>query len=222
MKSLYRTLFAGRLRHVHRSRLLFQYGILNVFLAGIFGLFVAAAAEDGWMRDIFLRDTYHFCLFIAMIFAAGFSVCGLLVRSVNFEINVVQEYAGNPTTLPKNSLYARLLADPELVKKAEERMQTKLDLIHVVIKLLPMLGLMGTVVGFILTFSSMGTQLFSGTEEFTGMTSDVMRGMSLALNTTLVGLIGSVWLLPNAYLLETGVVYLFSALPDSEKQRSAP
>ena len=56
------------------------------------------------------------------------------------------------------------------------------------------LGLIGTDIGFIIALSGVDGRVSSNPEEVSKMVSTLIQGMSVALYTTLVGSICSVWL----------------------------
>ncbi|TQV80973.1 MotA/TolQ/ExbB proton channel family protein [Denitrobaculum tricleocarpae] len=77
---------------------------------------------------------------------------------------------------------------------------------------LVLLGLIGTVVGFIIALSGVDPEQASDVSAITPMVSTLIEGMSTALYTTLVGAILNVWLMVNYQLLAAGTVKLITAL----------
>ena len=70
------------------------------------------------------------------------------------------------------------------------------------------LGLIGTVIGFIIALSGVDPDAAADVESIGPMVSTLINGMSVALYTTLVGAILNVWLMVNYRLLESGTVTL--------------
>jgi len=62
------------------------------------------------------------------------------------------------------------------------------------------LGLIGTVLGFVVALS--GVALVSDAAAVSGMVSKLILGMSIALYTTLVGAVCSLWLAFNRFLFD--------------------
>ena len=77
---------------------------------------------------------------------------------------------------------------------------------------LVILGLIGTVLGFIVALSGVDPAQVADVAAIGPMVSTLIQGMSVALYTTLVGAVLNVWLMVNYRLLEGGVVRLFTAI----------
>ena len=84
---------------------------------------------------------------------------------------------------------------------------------------LVLLGLIGTVIGFIISLSGVDPAAASDANKVGAMVATLIGGMSVALNTTLVGAILYVWLIVNHRILVSGTVGLLTtamqAVPDS-------
>ena len=92
------------------------------------------------------------------------------------------------------------------------RLATKINLIKFISNTLVILGLIGTVVGFIIALSGVDGSVSSNPEEVSKMVSTLIQGMSVALYTTLVGSICSVWLNICFQILSTGSNKLLSRI----------
>ena len=77
---------------------------------------------------------------------------------------------------------------------------------------LVLLGLIGTVLGFIIALSGVDPEHASDVKSIGPMVSTMIDGMSTALYTTLVGSILNLWLLANYQLLVGGTVKLITGL----------
>jgi biopolymer transport protein ExbB/TolQ len=77
---------------------------------------------------------------------------------------------------------------------------------------LVILGLLGTVIGFIMALSGVSPEAASDIKAVGPMISKLITGMSVALYTTLVGAILNVWLMANYHLLATGTTNLLAAI----------
>ncbi|MBT7941887.1 MAG: hypothetical protein HN719_00870 [Alphaproteobacteria bacterium] len=73
---------------------------------------------------------------------------------------------------------------------------------------LVLLGLIGTVIGFIIALSGVDPETATQVESVAAMVSTLINGMSVAMNTTLVGAVMYVWLSVNYGILTTGTVDL--------------
>src|SRR5918996_1188603 len=79
---------------------------------------------------------------------------------------------------------------------------------------LVLLGLIGTVIGFIIALSGVDAGAATDVNAVGRMVSTLIGGMSVALYTTLVGAVLNIWLMVNYRLLESGTVALLTAIVD--------
>ena len=77
---------------------------------------------------------------------------------------------------------------------------------------LVLLGLIGTVVGFIIALSAVDVNLAADIDSVGPMISTLIGGMSVALYTTMVGAILNIWLMINYRLLLGGTVNLITSV----------
>ena len=75
---------------------------------------------------------------------------------------------------------------------------------------LSFLGLIGTVIGFIIALSGVDPEAAGQVENVSAMVSTLINGMSVALNTTLVGALLYVWLNVCYRILVSGTVDLIA------------
>ncbi|NQU62330.1 MAG: MotA/TolQ/ExbB proton channel family protein [Rhodospirillales bacterium] len=85
---------------------------------------------------------------------------------------------------------------------------------------LVLLGLIGTVIGFIIALSGVDPKAVSDVENVATMVSTLINGMSVAMNTTLVGAVLYVWLTVNYGILTTGTVDLIACIIDIGEERA--
>ncbi len=76
---------------------------------------------------------------------------------------------------------------------------------------LVVLGLIGTVLGFIIALSGVQPGAATDPSAIAPMVTTLIEGMSVALYTTLVGAVLNVWLLVNFQVLAAGAVNLFTS-----------
>ena len=82
------------------------------------------------------------------------------------------------------------------------------------------LGLVGTVIGFIVALSGVDPESAGDVENVSKMVSTLINGMSVALHTTLVGAILYVWLTLNYRILVAGTVDLIAATVELGERRA--
>ena len=83
-----------------------------------------------------------------------------------------------------------------------------------------LLGLIGTVLGFIIALSGVDPETASDVNAIAPMVSKLIQGMSTALYTTLVGSIFNVWLMANFQMLSSGTVQLISDLQEAVERHA--
>ncbi|RME95707.1 MAG: hypothetical protein D6773_18140 [Alphaproteobacteria bacterium] len=86
------------------------------------------------------------------------------------------------------------------------------QIIRQIANMLVFLGLIGTVIGFIIALSGVKPEAVSQADSVAAMVATLIRGMSVALYTTLLGAVLNVWLNINYRILATGTVNLMSEL----------
>ena len=92
------------------------------------------------------------------------------------------------------------------------KLSSKISYIKFMANTLVILGLIGTVIGFIIALSGVDGSVSSNPEEVSKMVSTLIQGMSVALYTTLVGSICSVWLNICYQIMSTGANNLLSKI----------
>jgi biopolymer transport protein ExbB/TolQ len=84
------------------------------------------------------------------------------------------------------------------------------------------LGLLGTVIGFIMALSGVDAQAAGDVDAIAPMVTTLIGGMSVALYTTLVGAVLNIWIMVNYRLLENGTVTLFTTIVDLGERHVRP
>ena len=133
---------------------------------------------------------------------------------VKFEMH--KEFA-----IPKNSIANDLMQNSKkldassrnnLAASLRIKLSSKINYIKFMANTLVILGLIGTVIGFIIALSGVDGSVSSNPEEVSKMVSTLIQGMSVALYTTLVGSICSVWLNICYQIMSTGANKLLSKI----------
>ena len=99
------------------------------------------------------------------------------------------------------------------------RLGTQITIVRQTADSLVFLGLVGTVIGFIVALSGVDPQVSAQLDEVASMVATLVAGMSIALYTTLVGAVLHVWLMVNYRLLASGTSNLFNAIVELGEQR---
>ena len=195
----------------------FNYlSILRYILVNSIGLaFLLALLSQGYVKKAFEADVTNMILVIIGLFAIGFITAFLRTLWISRELNHAN------SNIPKeNSLAAEFINSAEgldassrsnLAASLRIKLSTKINHIKFIANTLVILGLIGTVIGFIIALSGVdGSGVSSDPEEVSKMVAVLISGMSVALYTTLAGSICSVWLNLCYQILSTGANRLLS------------
>lgn len=195
---------------MYRFLLLVRFGLVNLVAAS----FLAAAYLQGWLDAIVKADLVELSAAIAALFAYGWCHCALSVWRTSRELNAVAD--GAPDTGSHAGRYLanfnRADADRDVAAGVLRlRLTSRIAVVRQVANSLVFLGLIGTVIGFIIALSGVDPAAASDAARIGAIISNLISGMSVALNTTLVGAVFYVWLIVNYRLLATGTVQLLAA-----------
>lgn len=202
-----------------RHLLVLRFALFNVVCAGL----VAATAAQGWLDGALSGDTLWLCGIIVAVFLYGLVLCGLRIVATNRALNQVR--SGNP---PARSRAAEYLAAIERVDGSAREIQAGLLRLRVshpiaivrhVAGTLVFLGLVGTVIGFIVALSGVDPELTATVDKVAPMVSTLIQGMSIALYTTLLGAVLHVWLMVTYRMLATASITLYDSIIDLGEQR---
>ncbi len=195
-------------RHV----LVLRFTLVNlVALGGVGAIYLS-----GWLDGALVGYTGWLCLAIVAVFLYGLALCTVRVWRVNRELDHV--CAALP---PSASLSGHYLA--EVAARSDERRMLHANLLRLrlthsiavvrqVAGSLVFLGLIGTVIGFIVALSGVDPGMSTTAGDVAALVSTLISGMSIALYTTLIGAVLHVWLMIDHRLLASAVVRLFDAI----------
>lgn len=196
----------------------FQYLLLARFaLLNLTGAALAIAAYfQGWVDLIRGADTTYQSMLIVAVFLGGLGLCAARIWRVSRELNEVS--AKTPQPGSKVAQYLALIAKSGLEGRtiAAEALRLKLvsriAVIRHIANTLVILGLLGTVVGFIISLGGVKPEVATNASAVTPMIATLVQGMSVALSNTLIGGILNVWLNANYFILASGTAQLISTL----------
>ena len=84
------------------------------------------------------------------------------------------------------------------------------------------LGLIGTVIGFMIALSGVNPEDAADISAIGPMVSTLIGGMSIALSTTLVGAVLNIWLMVNYRILESGTLRLLTSIVELGESHAEP
>jgi hypothetical protein len=171
---------------------------------------------EGWIGRVVEVDVTRITSGIAVVFAAGWLISVHRVLHCSRELNAA---TGPGSGAPSRALWYRELAAkarPEgrgaIADCLRSRLYARIAVVRTIANSLVILGLIGTVIGFIIALSGVDATAVADVGAIGPMVSTLIEGMAVALYTTLVGAIFHVWLLVNYQVLATGTVNLANAI----------
>jgi MotA/TolQ/ExbB proton channel family len=195
-----------------RYLLLLRFALLN--LVGI--ALVAAVWAHGWLDDMIATDRYHLVKLNVGVFLVGLAMCGNRILKLSQDLNELKDNAKNPAS--RANVYRRATAGKDSQSRAlvaeglKMKFGVRLGNIRHLANTIVLIGLIGTVIGFIIALSGVSAEAATNAKAIAPMVSTLIFGMAIALYKTLVGSVLNVWLMANYRLLEAGTVHLVTGI----------
>jgi biopolymer transport protein ExbB/TolQ len=189
--------------------------LLRFVLTNITGFALLAAAwASGWLDQIVATDTQHLCLLIFAVFLVGVGRATDRVWMLSQELNdLASERVGTGSKIGEG-LAALHGTDSTgratLAAALKLKLSQRIGSVRWIASTLVLLGLIGTVIGFVMALGGVDPARASDPAAIGPMVSTLIAGMSVALYTTLVGSVLNIWLMINYRLLEGGSVHLLT------------
>ncbi len=203
---------AGLLERVRRHLLALRFALLNVVAFGL----TAATWLQGWLDGALEGDTFWLSSVIVAVFLYGLGLCALDVRAVGRALDDARRgtiRAGTRAAEYLDAIEGRA-ADSRSVQAGLLRLRLGHDIAVVrhLANTLVLLGLVGTVIGFIVALSGVKPDLTASVDNVAPMVSTLINGMSIALYTTLIGAVLHVWLMTCYRMLSSASLQLYDAI----------
>lgn len=199
---------------LHRYLLVLRVALFNVVAFG----FLAAIFLQGWLDGVRDRYTGWLCSVIFMVFLFGLGTCVVRSLRVSRELNDIRAGFIQPGSRAAKYLSTIIGRGPESrslsANMLRMRMANYISLIRHTANSLVFLGLVGTVIGFIIALSAVDPQSSVAVDNIAPMVTTLIHGMSVALYTTLLGAVLHLWLMVNYRMLATATMHLYNALVD--------
>lgn len=177
------------------SSLLFRFLLLNILALALLG----AAVWEGYVDKVVSADETRLSVAIFIVFVVGLLISFWRAWQINCEIDELSPSNDTKAVLPTASLGSMRLNLTQRIASVRHIANT-----------LVLLGLIGTVLGFIIALSGVDPDSASDVNSIAPMVSVLIQGMSTALYTTLIGSVLNVWLTANYQMLAGGTVQLMS------------
>lgn len=192
--------------------LLLQSALIN--LAG-FAL-LAAAYHQGWLGMVVEADGTGMSIAIFGVFLGGLAICTYKVWRMGAELNDAVNF--DPARESWASTYLNEVAGRDASSRAitattcRMAIADRIIVVRYIANSLVLLGLIGTVLGFIIALSAVDPSAAGDVQAIEPMVTQLIQGMSVALYTTLVGAVLNLWLTVNYRLLASGGVKLVAKI----------
>ena len=191
--------------------------VLRATLINAVALALAVIAWlQGLVAPIFATDTTYLTHLIVAVFAVGLATCLRRIVQISRELNAVKEGRPAPGTRAGQFLAQARDTDSQgrasLAGALRLKLSSRIAGVRQFANNLVLLGLIGTVVGFIMALSGVDPDTVGDAAAIAPMVSNLIEGMGVALYTTLVGSVLNIWLMLNCRLLETASVSLVTQL----------
>ncbi|MFQ5618754.1 MAG: MotA/TolQ/ExbB proton channel family protein [Rhodospirillales bacterium] len=197
---------------LYRYLLFVRFALVNTVATGL----LVAAYFQGWLDGVLTAYLMELSVVIFLVFLYGLVLCGAGIWRHSVELNDVK--AGTPDPRSRAGRYLSQVrgANPERLSIKADALRLKftdriVGVRHIANTLI-FLGLIGTVIGFIIALSGVDPAAATEVENVASMISILINGMSVALHTTLVGAVLYIWLIINYRILVTGTVDLIATI----------
>ena len=199
---------------LYRYLLFIRFILTNIVASAI----LAAAYIQGWLDGILAAHLVELSAVIFLVFLYGLVLCGAKIWRRSVELNDLAAGTSEPQSRIGRYLNHARAADAEgralhigaLRLKLTDRIVGVRHIAHSLI----FLGLIGTVIGFIIALSGVDPEAAGQVENVSAIVSTLINGMSVALNTTLVGAVLYIWLNVCYRILVSGTVDLIATAID--------
>ena len=196
----------------YKYLLILRYSLINI--VGLVFLFVLIT--QGYVSKAIKADITNMVIVILTLFSVGFILAAYRTFWLSRELNNSYLKVLPPNSIAKDFLQNSKKLDASsrnnLAASLRIKLSSKINYIKFMANTLVILGLIGTVIGFIIALSGVDGSVSSNPEEVSKMVSTLIQGMSVALYTTLVGSICSVWLNICYQIMSTGANNLLSKI----------
>ncbi len=204
---------ADRAREVsYRYLLTLRFALINLIGFALLG----AAHVQGLLEMVLAADQTYLSVLIFLVFLGGLAICARKIWQTSRELNYVRAF--DPLSASRAAEYIARLRGRSgdsrgiLASSLRLKLTQRVAVVRQVAGSLVILGLIGTVIGFIIALSGVEPERAADVKAITPMISTLISGMSTALYTTLVGSVLNIWLMINYHVLAGGTVKLITAL----------
>lgn len=191
--------------------------VLRFAMVNIAGFMLLAAAwTRGWIDIVIAADQTGLTFAIFGVFLAGLIVCGVKLHRIGREaiaVSVAQPAKGTWAAQYLDAISGRDSGARGIVASTLKlRLSDWIAVVRHFANSLVLLGLIGTVIGFIIALSGVDPESVNDFKSISPMVSQLLAGMAVALYTTLAGATLNLWLMVNHRLLAGATARLVANL----------
>ncbi len=203
---------------MNNIKFLLFYRWLCVNLFGV--ALLSIAYINGWVQMAMNADPTGIVMIIGFLFVWGLFICGYKLWNINQDLNHIKN--GDPSKCSDWREYNLLkkerkeTARGSLIEALKIKLFSNIAFVKYLANSLVIIGLIGTVVGFIIALSGVDPSIVSDVNAIGPMVSTLITGMSVALYTTLVGSVLNLWLTLNYHFLAKGMIDLVASILESK------
>ena len=196
----------------YRYLLLLRYSLVNA--VGL--VFILVVYSQGYLNKAIKSDVTNVVVLIIFIFLIGLTLASIkafwISRELNHAYSIQKKEKSVLNDFIKMSKKLDASSRSNLISSTRINISVKISNIKFIANILVILGLIGTVIGFIIALSGVDGSVSSNPDEVGKMVASLVQGMSVALYTTLAGSILSVWLNICYQILSNGANRLISRI----------
>ncbi|MGE3289768.1 MAG: MotA/TolQ/ExbB proton channel family protein [Geminicoccaceae bacterium] len=187
-----------------------QFALANMAAVAL----ATAAWRQGWVDRLLDGDSSRLGLAILATFTVGLGLATRAAGSLSRELDAARAARPQPDTVAGRYLRAVTMTAPDrragLDASLKLAVASRIAPVRAIAGYLVLLGLIGTVLGFIIALDGVDPARAGDVAEVGRMVATLVDGMGVALNTTLIGAILNIWLMVDYRLLEGGAVRLLT------------
>jgi len=205
----------------YRFLLLLRFLLIN----GTGAMLLGAFWMQGWIGRILAADDTHICKLIFVLFLVGVVWTGQKTLMLSQELNALERWPIGCNARGTDVLRAMRGRDGQT--RAALAGALRLKLLHRIAPVrhlastLVLLGLIGTIVGFVIALSGVNQEAVTDAAAIGPMVATLLHGMAMALFKTLVGSVLNVWLMVDYRLLEAGATHVLTHVIETGERDAA-
>ncbi len=205
----------------YRFLLLLRFVLIN----GTGLVLLGAVWMQGWIERILAADDTHICKLIFALFVVGVVWTGQQVLMLSRELNALERWPIGGDSRSTAVLRAMSGRDGHtraaLAAALRLKLAQRIGKVRHMASTLVLLGLIGTIVGFVIALSGVNQAAVTDASAIGPMVATLLHGMAMALFKTLVGSVLNVWLMVDYRLLESGATHLLTHVIEQGEQDAA-